>query len=486
MKHEANFIKRIQMRRLFLSLFLLFIVLIMSCQEDVPTESVNNGPEIKSILSSPASVKVNETVILSCVATDADGDDLSYTWSAAEGNFIDGTFGQSVSWKSPSEEGSFVIQVIVNDGREIDKKERSIISDKDYGVLTGFVWDKDLGKGISGVKITILDRVAYTDSSGHYQMLNFPKGTYTITGEKENHLSFEGEIIFQNVDRDFDMVIEYLLSDLSGLAKDNITGNVLENIIININGKKDTTDQNGYYEFLGLVKGAFTISADGDVAWYYHTEESVVLDRRLVIFNLMVESKSCPESPTVTYEGITYNTVKIGYQCWLKENLNVGTMINGSIDASDNSTIEKYCYDNDESNCDKYGGLYQWYEAMQYKVDQSNKGICPTGWHIPTSDEFNSLQNLVNRNSNVLKAIGVGIEDGVGTNISGFSALFMGSRSGLTGDFYSLGKVANFWSTATGYSYSTANYLTLSNRTNRILGDNSNKSYGISIRCLKD
>jgi len=458
----------------------------MSCEEDALTESINNGPEIKSISSSPVSVKVNETVILNCVATDADGDDLSYTWSADQGNFTNGTMGPSVNWISPSKEGAFVIQVIVSDGKEIDEKEKTIISDTDYGVLTGFVWDKDIREGISGVKISILDRVAYTDSSGHYQMLNFPQGTYTIIGEKENYIPFEGDIIFQNVDRDFDVAMEYLLSDLSGVAKDSITGKVIENIIINLNGKKDTTDQNGYYEFLGLEKGAFTISADGDVAWYYYTEESVVLDRRLVIFNIMVGSKSCPESPTVTYEGITYNTVKIGYQCWLKENLNVGAMIIDSIDASDNGTIEKYCYDNDESNCDKYGGLYQWYEAMQYKDNQSNKGICPIGWHIPTYDEFFSLQNLVNRSSNALKAIGLGSEEGVGTNTSGFSALFAGSRSGTSSNFYSLGKVANFWNTATGYSANTSINMQLYHKTGEIIFDGHYKSYGFSIRCLKD
>jgi len=467
-------------------LFLFLVVIFIGCEEDVVTEPTNKAPKIKSISSSPASVKVNEAVILNCVATDADGDDLTYTWSADEGNFISGTFGRSVTWRSPSEEGTFLIQVIVSDGKEINEKEKTIISNTDYGVLTGFVWDKFLGEGISGVKISILDRVAYTDSNGLYQMANFQRGTYTIIGEKEHYISFEGEITFHNVDRDFDMAMDYLLSDLSGLAKDNITGEVLEDIIININGKKDTTDLNGYYEFIGLEKEAYTISADGDVAWYYHTEESVVLDKRLVVFNIMVESKSCPESPTVTYEGITYNTVKIGYQCWLKENLNVGTMINGSIDASDNGTIEKYCFDNDEPNCDKYGGLYQWYEAMQYNNDGSNKGICPIGWHIPTYDEFISLKDLVGRSSNVLKAMGLGSEEGVGTNTSGFSALFAGSRSGTSSNFYSIGNITNFWNTGEGYSSNTAINMHLYHKTDEIVFDGHYKSYGFSIRCLKD
>lgn len=485
-KHAANFIKRTQMRRIFSSLFLVFIALFTSCKEDVPTEATNNAPEIQSISSSPSSVKINETIILSCVATDADGDELSYSWSAEKGNFTNGTLGSSVTWKSPSEEGTFVVQVIVSDGKEIDKDVKSIISDKNFGMLTGIVWDKVIGEGISGVKITILNRVAYTDTNGHYQMSNFPQGTYDIIAEKEHYTSFKGEVIFNNVDRDFDMAMEYLLSDLSGVVKNNLTGELLENIAININGKKDTTDEDGYYEILGLEKGSYTINADGGVAWYHYFEEPVVLNNRLVMFNISLESKSCPESPTVTYAGKTYNTVKIGNQCWLKENLNVGTMINGNLDASDNGIIEKYCYDNDESNCNKYGGLYQWNEAMQYNKVESTQGICPMGWRIPTYDEFISLQEEVGRSSSILKSIGQGSGDGAGTNTSGFSALLVGSRSGVSGNFYSLDNVVNFWNTGEGYSSNTAIHMYLYESTNEIKFDGHYKSYGFSIRCLKN
>jgi uncharacterized protein (TIGR02145 family) len=100
----------------------------------------------------------------------------------------------------------------------------------------------------------------------------------------------------------------------------------------------------------------------------------------------------CPGVPTISYEGITYNTVQIFNQCWLKENLNVGTMISGSSEMEDNQIIEKYCYNNDPVNCDEYGGLYQWDEVMQYQNDPGVQGICPEGWHIPTDDEWNILE----------------------------------------------------------------------------------------------
>ncbi|MEI7813122.1 MAG: FISUMP domain-containing protein, partial [Ignavibacteria bacterium] len=106
---------------------------------------------------------------------------------------------------------------------------------------------------------------------------------------------------------------------------------------------------------------------------------------------------------TVTYSGKTYHTVQIGSQCWLKENLDVGTMVNGSRNQINNGTTEKYCYDDKPSNCATYGGLYQWDEAMAYSTTPGSKGICPTGWHIPTDAEYQTLIASANNNSNVLK-----------------------------------------------------------------------------------
>jgi len=196
--------------------------------------------------------------------------------------------------------------------------------------------------------------------------------------------------------------------------------------------------------------------------------------------NLTVE-RYCPGTPVVTYEGKTYNTVQIGSQCWLKENLDVGTMIQGSADATDNGVIEKYCYDNDPNNCVTYGGLYQWNEAMQYSTFEGSKGICPTGWHIPTYAEFQTLSTTVSADGNALKEIG----QGTGTNISGFSALLAGARySG--GNFDYLGIIPFFWS-STQVSASTAITLSLDYYGSNIYSDiHAYKDYGFSVRCLKD
>ena len=190
------------------------------------------------------------------------------------------------------------------------------------------------------------------------------------------------------------------------------------------------------------------------------------------------------------YAGKSYNTVQIGSQCWLKENLDVGVYAaststgSSHSDVSNNGLIEKYCYNNDTANCTSYGGLYDWNEAMAYSTTPGTKGICPTGWHIPTKAEFETLIAAVGNDGNALKAVGQGTRSGVGTNTSGFSALSAGYR-GNTGYFYNLGANTTFWS-STEYIAATAYSLYLWYDDSNIYVDGTNKGSGFSVRCLED
>jgi len=199
-----------------------------------------------------------------------------------------------------------------------------------------------------------------------------------------------------------------------------------------------------------------------------------------------VDSTVCPGIPTVTYGGKIYHTVQIGDQCWMKENLDIGTMITSSSgDQTDNGIIEKYCYDNYTSNCEIYGGLYQWDETMQYVTTEGAKGICPSGWHIPTIAEYQTLNNTVGGSGNALKSIGEGSGDGAGTNTSGFSALLGGYRYfNYGGDFLYLGAYTGFWS-STVYG-SDAYEVSLHYNNNNVSFNYKIKGDGFSIRCIKN
>jgi uncharacterized protein (TIGR02145 family) len=197
---------------------------------------------------------------------------------------------------------------------------------------------------------------------------------------------------------------------------------------------------------------------------------------------------SCPGVPTVTYGGQTYNTVQIGNQCWLKENLNIGSMVVGTQNQTNNGIIEKYCYSNIAANCSTYGGLYQWNEAMLYSASGVRvQGICPTAWHLPTNVELSVLDTTVGRNSNSLKAVGQGVDTGAGTNLSGFSALLAGFRLSPSGSFSGLGTGGDgyFWS-STESDASNSYLVDLSGHDKNIYQYTVVKDNGFSIRCIKD
>lgn len=180
-----------------------------------------------------------------------------------------------------------------------------------------------------------------------------------------------------------------------------------------------------------------------------------------------------------------YNSVQIGSQCWLKQNIDVGEFKFATIIGSqtNNLVIEKYCYSDDSSNCDAYGGLYQWGEAMQYETTEGSRGICPIGWHIPTLQEILILKANVSDDGNALKAIGQGTGAGAGTNTSKFSALLVGYK-GYTNEFYHLNEGTHYWSST--LSSSLPNFMVLEGDNDIIALSTVGPSVGFSVRCIKN
>ncbi len=189
---------------------------------------------------------------------------------------------------------------------------------------------------------------------------------------------------------------------------------------------------------------------------------------------------------TVSYEGQNYNTVLIGEQCWFAENLNVGTKMDDSIDHTNNAVIEKYCYNNDENICTTDGGFYQWDEVMNYSTTAGAKGICPTGWHIPTDDEWHTLENGLATGTCDSTRDGAFDCDPAGTALkengsSGFEALMTGYRW-YTGTFRNSDADTYFWSSLESGSTALARLFSSGeSETQRYSGM---KTFGFSVRCL--
>jgi len=207
----------------------------------------------------------------------------------------------------------------------------------------------------------------------------------------------------------------------------------------------------------------------------------------------------CGDSLIDTRDGQIYSTVQIGSQCWMAENLNIGTKINstsGGQQQTDNGIIEKYCYNNEEDSCNVYGGLYEWNEAMQYVTTEGAQGICPDSWHIPTDSEWTILTDYLGGSSvagGKMKSTGT-IEAGTGlwhspntgaTNESGFTGLPGGYRSSDSGPFYVLGYHSLFWSSSQyDVSYAWSRYLSYDIAS--LSPHFDDKGHGFSVRCLKD
>ena len=272
-----------------------------------------------------------------------------------------------------------------------------------------------------------------------------------------------------------------------------------------------TSDSLGIGEFTSTITGltanttyyvrAYAINSEGTA---YGTEKS---------FTTLGDIPSCATTPTVIdYDNNVYNTVQIGSQCWMKENLRTTTYADGtSIEQGSTSSRDvAYWYypNNDTLNKATYGLLYNWKAVMRNSssssVNPSNvQGICPNGWHVPSDAEWTQLTDYVSSqsqyvcgsdNTYVAKALAstTGWKSSTNTcavgntqsnnNATGFGALPAGTYRGR---YYFFGEGVNYWSATESnrlYAYfrGFGNYYAFVGR------DVNDKYYGCSVRCLRD
>ncbi|MBN2411764.1 T9SS type A sorting domain-containing protein [candidate division KSB1 bacterium] len=196
-------------------------------------------------------------------------------------------------------------------------------------------------------------------------------------------------------------------------------------------------------------------------------------------------------------DGNVYPIVKIGNQWWMADNLKVTQYRNGDAipHVTDNTEWRElftgaYCYyDNDISNAEVYGALYNWY------VVNDSRNIAPEGWHVPSAEEWLTLADYLGGADvagGKLKETGTThwtSPNEAATNESGFTALPGGCRR-YSGGFYEIGNSSYWWSSTSYYNpiFSTNNALIryiFYNHSN-FIPYNERQEYGYSVRCLKD
>jgi uncharacterized protein (TIGR02145 family) len=191
----------------------------------------------------------------------------------------------------------------------------------------------------------------------------------------------------------------------------------------------------------------------------------------------------------VSYQGYDYATVLIGEQCWFAENLRSENYDNGDAipaglsDSEWTSTTSgaTAVYGESASNLETYGRLYNW-----YAVDDA-RGLCPSGWHVPTDGEWTVMTDFLGGASvagGQMKTTYGWSNGGNGTNSSGFSGLPGGYRDYYDGFFYEAGSLGLWWSSSPVGSSAWFRYL--SSFSEDVYRFDTYPRDGFSVRCVRD
>jgi uncharacterized protein (TIGR02145 family) len=199
----------------------------------------------------------------------------------------------------------------------------------------------------------------------------------------------------------------------------------------------------------------------------------------LSIFSFVIAQNGGKSSFTDSRDGKSYRIVTIGGKQWMAENLNY-------------ETSNSWCYGGTASNCDKYGRLYTWNAAMGGASSSSKnpsgvQGACPSGWHLPSRQEWDQLMTSVGGSSTAgkkLKSQTGWYDNGNGTDDYGFSALPGGYRY-TDGSFGAAGNYGSWWS-ATEYDSGIAYRRFMYYDGDYVVDDGYDKDIGYSVRCLRD
>lgn len=499
MEKKTNTKKHKNMKSKILSIGILIITIIAmivySCKKE---DESNSPPTIQSITSIPNTSSSNrlpagDQVTISVTATDPDQDNLSYSWEADGGSFIGETDKSSVTWESPiiSSDETFKVSVIVSDGEATSTKDISIyVEGVTLCKLKGYAFYASTTIPVSDVQITVNSKSSTTGEDGYYEINDIPVGNQLLTASKEGYDSLTTNIELNSGTNEFnvEMTSASYTHNLFGYITSKTNGSGISDCKISVLNPDGTesqlfayTSSSGYYQILTVPQGNRTLRLTEKC--YFETQ--IFMANSNYQFDAEFETEL-----TDPRDGKIYDVVEIGGKAWMAENLNYGQRIDGFFNQEDNQNSEKYCYEDIESNCNTYGGLYQWNEMMQYNTTPGIQGICPEGWHLPTDDEWTSLVDYIGGGDiagGKLKEKGTTHWDSPNTgatNESGFLAL-PGGECVDFGNFYFLGTHAYFWS-STEYNNPDAWIWTMNYNSLEAFHVYGDEDSGFSVRCVRD
>ena len=307
---------------------------------------------------------------------------------------------------------------------------------------------------------------------------------------------------------------------LNGTVQQTLSGNMtgsaaFSNLtILNNSGTDAETDPGVIFAAVASTTGTFTAITPSTKIRFKEgattTLQNIVLNGQAqgteVSLRAATTSSACGFATSITdsRDSKTYNIVGIGSQCWMAQNLNVGTMEAGAGEQTNDAVIDKYCYDDTEANCTTDGGLYQWGEAMNYSASCNGTGappdddcttpvtgLCPAGWHIPSHYEWTTLEKNAGSSPgsfpyDTTTTGYLGVNEGTNLKVggsTGFEGILAGYRD-TGGSFVIRGTAILFWSSLE--SGTDAWHRDMNSTEARVFRGSDNKAFGYSARCVKD
>ena len=503
-------------------MILLLLLPYTSCDKSVDPKDQNRPPVIVSIISNPVTSGANRlpggaAVEIVVEATDPDNDQLTYTWHADHGEFDGNINTPSVNWIAPVSEIEMdcEIKVIVSDGIisvggdiiiYVDNITVPVIVTAEITEITetsatgGGNVTNDGGSAVTARGVVwsrsekpIIEDNKTTDGTGTGSFIS------NITGLMPGSKYYKRAYATNTAGTAYGEQIQFetVGFTISGMVTEHGEGlNYVTIMASEGHSQTVTTNSNGEYTLTDVSYGATVTITPTREGFSFNPQFRKVPS--IMQHTTDVDFAGYQTGTVEDIDGNIYNTVRIGDQWWMAENLKTTRYRDGDAiphAASDSAWVyyahEKIgawsVYENDDSYGELYGKLYNWHAVGEL--------LCPVGWHVPNDDEWTVLEDYL------------GGEDIAGgkmkstrtqpdphprwdspntgaTNKSGFTA-FPGGVRYTNGYFTQIGSAGHWWST-TGYYDNNARTRRLNRNSDRLTRSYQNRNAGVSVRCVMD
>jgi len=368
-------------------------------------------------------------------------------------------------------------------------------SPKFTGNLAGYAYYSGTTIPVSDVIINIENKYDTTGTDGYFILYDLPGSSITLTATKDGYDQYQTTVTIAENENNIEvpMTSSLYTNNLIGIITDNDLQS-LSNVNVTVLNDDSTdsqllttSDESGYYQIPGVPLGQRKIKFQKEK--YETIIVPILMSDSDNQYNAQMESIY---GTLTDIDGNTYQTIKIGDQIWMAENLKVTHYRNGDSISTGLTNSEwrstsagAYAvYDDNENHVDIYGYLYNWYAA------NDNKNIAPSDWHVSTDNDWQTLIGYLGGSDiagNKLKEAGTThwMSPNTGTtNESGFTALPGGARNN-TGIYEYLGEYGIFWSPRNVPSQYGWHRL-MNYDYSDVYRYEDDKNLGYSVRCIKD